>query len=308
MAAEHAQAGSKGLLASCPQMGVPLGLILASVIFNQVTVGHSGSAASSDFVDIAWRTPFLFSLVLVAVGLAVRLSVVETPAFERVRSQAAIVAAPVVAVLRDNWKTVLLAAGSFVAINGGFYLVTTEMVSYGAGPHSILKLDPRIFFNANLAGSAVGLLANPLGGWLSDRIGRRPVYMAGVGLILILAFPTYALVDSRNPSLIVLLVTKGLDNVIGRDAYVSGTFDEHLQHGVEHAGNGSERPVLPLVDAAQAIKMAEEFVGSVDEVNDQSVGRAAGPQRHAVDAILRPARRNARALTCEALRSGFVLP
>ena len=133
-----------------------------------------------------------------------RLSIVETPAFERVKARAAIVTAPVLSVLRNSWKTVVLAGGSFFVINGGFYLITTQMVSYGAGPHSILKLDPRIFFNANLAGSAVGLLANPLGGWLSDRIGRRPVYMTGVALILVFAFPIYALVDSKDPRLIML--------------------------------------------------------------------------------------------------------
>lgn len=204
MAAEHAQARFKGLLASCPQMGVPLGLILASVIFNEVVARSASDSGSAALASITWRTPFLYSIILVAIGLAVRLSIVETPAFERVKARAAIVAAPILSVLRNSWKTVVLAGGSFFVINGGFYLITTQMVSYGAGPHSMLKLDPRLFFTANLAGSAVGLLANPFGGWLSDRIGRRPVYMAGVALILVFAFPIYALVDSKDPRLITL--------------------------------------------------------------------------------------------------------
>ena len=225
MAAEHAQARFKGLLASCPQMGVPLGLILASVVFNAVTA----QAAS-------WRTPFLFSLVLVAIGLAVRLSMVETPAFERVKAQAAIVAAPIISVLRNSWKTVLLAGGSFFVINGGFYLVMTQMVSYGAGPHSILKLDPRIFFSANLAGSAVGLLANPFGGWLSDRIGRRPVYMTAVALILVVAFPIYALVDSKDPRLITLAIC--LYNLPSAAAYgtLAAMFSELFGANVRYSG------------------------------------------------------------------------
>lgn len=188
-AAEHAKPGFKGLLASCPQMGVPVGLILASIVFKLST---------------NWRLPFLVSLVLVAIGLAVRLSVTETPAFERLKAQAAIIAAPLVCVLRDSWKTVLLAGGAFFVLNGGFYLITTQLVSYGSGPHSILKLPSQIFFNANLIGSAVALLANPFGGWLSDRVGRRPVYMASIALIAALAFPIYALVDTKDPRLIAL--------------------------------------------------------------------------------------------------------
>jgi MFS family permease len=195
MAAEHAQARFKGLLASCPQLGVPLGLIMASIIFNAVTAHKVG-----------WRSPFLLSIALVAIGLAVRLNIAETPAFERVKAQAAIVAAPIVSVLRNSWRTVVLAGGSFVVINGGFYLVTTQLISYGAGPHSFLKLDPHVFFNANLAGSAVALFASPFGGWLSDRVGRRPVFMAGIALILLLAFPIYALVDTKSPLLIALAI------------------------------------------------------------------------------------------------------
>ena len=192
LAAEHAPARFKGLLASCPQMGVPVGLILASVVFS--------------VVGAHWRIAFLSSIVLVFVGLAVRLSIVETPAFQSVKARAAVAAAPLVSVLQKSWRTVLLAGGCFVVLNGGFYLLTTQMVSYGAGPHSVLKLDPKVFFNANLVAMTLGLIATPFGGWLSDRIGRRPVYMAGVALILVLAFPIYALVDTKDPRLIILAI------------------------------------------------------------------------------------------------------
>ncbi|HLI96608.1 MAG TPA: MFS transporter [Candidatus Baltobacteraceae bacterium] len=228
MAAEHAQARYKGLLASCPQMGVPIGLILASVIFNVVTAGHNA--------NINWRAPFLFSIVLVAIGLAVRLSIAETPAFERMKAQAAVVAAPILSVVRNNWRTVLLAGGAFFVLNGAFYLIATQLVSYGAGPHSILKLDPRIFFSANLIGSFVGLFCNPLGGWLSDRIGRRPVFIAGVATILVLAFPFYALVDTKDPHLITLAIC--LYQVPASVAYgtLAAMFSELFGANVRYSG------------------------------------------------------------------------
>ena len=235
-AAEHAQPRFKGLLGSCPQMGVPIGLILASVVFSEVNARYASAAGSAGLLNSAWRIPFLFSIVLVVIGLAVRLSIAETPAFERMKARAAIVAAPVLSVLRNSWKTVLLAGGSFVVINGGFYLITTQLVSYGAGPHSVLKLDPRIFFNANLAESAVGLLMTPLGGWLSDRIGRRPVYMASTALILFFAFPLYALIDSKDPRLITLAVC--LWNVPGAAAYgaLGAMFSELFGANVRYSG------------------------------------------------------------------------
>jgi MFS transporter, MHS family, shikimate and dehydroshikimate transport protein len=237
MAAEHAQARFKGLLASCPQMGVPFGLIFASIFFYEVSAAYSpADKGSAAFLAVGWRIPFLFSFVLVAIGLAVRLGVAETPAFERVKAQAAIVAAPVLSVLRNSWKTVLLAGGSFVVINGGFYLVMTQLVSYGAGPHSVLKLDPRVFFNANLAGSVVGLILNPLGAWLSDRIGRRPVFMTAVATILVFAFPLYALVDTRDPRLITLAIC--LYNVPSSAAYgtLAAMFSELFGANVRYSG------------------------------------------------------------------------
>ncbi|HEY1428493.1 MAG TPA: MFS transporter, partial [Candidatus Tumulicola sp.] len=152
LAAEHAQENRRGLLSSYPQMGVPFGLVLASLAFIAVIAPHAANGNVS-LMGNAWRYPFLFSIVLVAIGLAIRWRITESPAFERAKAQAKIVAAPVLAVLRANWKEVLLTGGAFVAISAGFYLVTTQIFSYGAGPQSVLKLDARVFFIANLVGS-----------------------------------------------------------------------------------------------------------------------------------------------------------
>jgi MFS transporter, MHS family, shikimate and dehydroshikimate transport protein len=205
MAVEHARMRSKGLLSSAPQLGIPMGLIVASVVLAVVSA-RFGSSGNADLAGIAWRIPFLLSIVLVAIGVAVRLSIDETPAFEQLRARSGIIPTPVLTALRTSWRAVLLSGGAFIALSAGFYLVTTQILSYGAGPQSILKLDPRVFFIANLVGSTLGVVATPFGGWLSDRIGRRPVYLIGIMVILIVAFPIYALIDTKDPRLIALAI------------------------------------------------------------------------------------------------------
>jgi MFS transporter, MHS family, shikimate and dehydroshikimate transport protein len=207
MASEHAHARLKGLVASCPQIGVPVGLILANLVYAVVSGRFfTGGAASAAFLNGGWRIPFLLSAILVAIGLLVRLSIAETPAFECVKQRNEVVRAPVRSVLSTNWRTVLLAGGAFFVLNGGFYLLTTQLISYGAGPHSVLKLDPSVFFNANIWGSCVSIVVTPLAGWISDRIGRRPIYIAAVAAIFAFAFPIYALIDTKDPHLIIFAI------------------------------------------------------------------------------------------------------
>ncbi len=141
---------------------------------------------------------------MVGVGLIVRLSVTETPAFGRLKKLSAIVKMPLLTLLAKDWKTVLLAGGAFFVSNGGFYLRVVQIVSDGAGPHSVLKLDPNVFFNALLVAGSAGLVTLPIAGWISDRIGRKPTYIAGAVLTLALSFPIYALIDTKDPHLITL--------------------------------------------------------------------------------------------------------
>ncbi len=207
MAAEHAHARMKGFVASFPQMGVPVGLIFANLAFAAVAGGAVAQGhASAALLSIGWRIPFLGSAILVAIGLIIRLSIAETPAFEGLKQRDAVETAPVLSVLSTNWKTVLLAGGAFFVVNGGFYLLTTQLISYGAGPHSVLKMAPIVFLNANIWGSCVSIVATPLAGWISDRVGRRPIFIAAVAAIFALAFPIYALVDSEDARLIVLAI------------------------------------------------------------------------------------------------------
>lgn len=197
MATEHAPDRTRGFFGSLPQVGVPIGLILSNVAYR--AVAGQGEAALLNF---GWRLPFLFSAVLVIVGLLVRLTVDETPAFEDIRNRSNVLKAPLLTVLARDWKAVVVGSAIFLVVNGGFYLRVTQMFSYAAGPHSILKMDPTIILNALIVGGCFALVALPASGYLSDRFGRRPVSLAGAVLSVALAFPTYSLIDTRNPILI----------------------------------------------------------------------------------------------------------
>lgn len=197
MATEHAPDRSRGFFGSLPQIGVPIGLILSNVAYRAVA-GH-GEAALLAF---GWRMPFLISIVLVVVGLLVRLSVDETPVFKRMRDRADLVKAPILTVIARDWKSVFIGSAIFLVVNGGFYLRATQIFSYAAGPHSTLKMDPSVILNALIIGGCFALFALPAAGYLSDRFGRRPVCLAGAALSVALAFPTYSLIDTRNPILI----------------------------------------------------------------------------------------------------------
>ena len=196
-------------------------------------VGGNPSAALLSF---GWRIPFLFSAILVAIGLAIRLSITETPAFVRLQHRDEVVAAPVRSVLADNWRMVLLAGGAFFVVNGGFYLLTTQTISYGAGQHSVLKLDPSVFFVANIAGGCVSMVVTPFAGWMSDHIGRRPIFIAAIAAVFALAFPIYALIDTKDPRLIILAICL-FELALGA-AYgpLAAMFSEMFPSGVRYSG------------------------------------------------------------------------
>jgi metabolite-proton symporter len=202
LATEHSTTGRRGFYGSWPQMGAPLGTILSALAFVWVAAAFPGQ----QLLAFGWRIPFLISIILVAVGLFVRLRIAETPDFERVKETREIVRVPIFQVLRRDWKNVLLAAGIFIAVSGPIYLYTTWILSYGAGPASVLKLSRGVILNAVVLSSLVMLGMTFVAGFLSDRFGRRNVSLAGAICLILAAFPVFMLVDTRN----FLLITLGL--------------------------------------------------------------------------------------------------
>jgi len=209
MAVEHAPRGRRGFYGSWPQMGVPAGLLLANLVF----FISSASMSQEAFLAWGWRIPFLLSIVLVAVGLFIRLRILETPAFTQVKESGTEAQMPIIDVLRTYPKNVLLAMGMRIAENGTFYILTAFVLTYITQQ---LGLEQNTGLIGVLIAATIGLAAIPFFGALSDRIGRRPVYLFGSVFSLLIAFPFFWLLNTGIAPLVWLAIVLGVN--VGHNA------------------------------------------------------------------------------------------
>ncbi|QZA34300.1 MFS transporter [Hydrogenibacillus sp. N12] len=186
----------RGFMASLPQMGVPFGLLLSSIV-TTLTIAATGDA----FGTWGWRIPFLLSLILVAVGLYVRLKVYESPLFQKALAQKAISRVPVGEVLVKHPGEIVWSMLARVVENGSFYIFVTFIISYGT---TYLGMDKSVFVNATIVAALANMIAIAFFGHLSDRIGRKRTYLIGVLMMILWAFPYYALVNTKNVGFIFL--------------------------------------------------------------------------------------------------------
>jgi metabolite-proton symporter len=220
-----------GFMASLPQLGVPIGLLLATLAV-RVTSSATGDKA---FLSWGWRIPFLVSVVLIGVGLYVRLQVHETPHFARVKQAQAVVRRPVWDVLRTQPRAVFTSAFVRMAEQAPFYLFTSFVLSYGT---EHLKLSRGDLLNDILVAAALGLISVPLFGYLSDLFGRRLVYGVGIVAVGLYAFPYFGLLNTKTSGLVLLAIVLSLlfhDIMYGpQAALISETFGT----GVRYSGAG----------------------------------------------------------------------
>ncbi|MFD7699536.1 MFS transporter [Streptomyces caelestis] len=210
LVSEHGDARRRGFWASWPQTGAPAGQLLATGVLSLLTAVLSDSA----FGAWGWRIPFLLSGVLVIVGLWIRLSVDESPVFKQALEQAEARKAdagtermPIVAVLRHHWRDVLVAMGARMAENISYYVITAFILVYATTSAGVSK---QTALNAVLIASAVHFAVIPAWGALSDRLGRRPVYLIGAAGVGLWMFPFFALIDTGGFGSLLLAVTVGL--------------------------------------------------------------------------------------------------
>ncbi|MEV1167149.1 MFS transporter [Nonomuraea sp. NPDC049784] len=196
---EHGETDRRGFWASWPQAGAPGGNLLATGVLAALSAWQSDEA----FLAWGWRVPFLLSGVLVLIGLWIRLTITESPVFQQAPPEQA---APIVGVLRHHWKDVITAIGARLAENISFYLLTVFVITYAKSA----KIENSTVLGAVLIASAIHFVTIPMWGALSDRIGRRPIYLAGAAGIGVWIFAFFPLVDTGNFLVITLAVTVGL--------------------------------------------------------------------------------------------------
>ena len=199
MAVEYAPPGRRGFFGSWPGMGIPAGLVVATAIFTA-----SSSLPPEQFLSWGWRVPFLVSIVLVAVGLFVRLKILETPAFQQMQESGGSSELPVLDVFRYYWRSLLLTMGAFFLLNGGFYVTVTFMLAYGT---QNIGVGSGTMLTGVLIAGTVQIFAIGAFAALSDRVGRRPVYLGGAVFLLLFSFPLFWMVNTGVAPLIWLAMS-----------------------------------------------------------------------------------------------------
>ncbi|MER6991111.1 MFS transporter [Saccharopolyspora hirsuta] len=204
---EHGSAANRGFWASWPQAGVPLGNLLGTAVLAVLAAVQSDEA----FLAWGWRIAFLLSGVLVLIGLWVRLAVAESPVFleaaRKAAEQGAADKPPILEVLRRYRSEVLTAMGARFAENVVYYVLTSFVLTYVA---TFLELPRAVALNASLIAAVVHFISIPLWGALSDRVGRRPVYLVGAIGTGVWAFAFFVLLDTKSFFVITLATTIGL--------------------------------------------------------------------------------------------------
>jgi metabolite-proton symporter len=229
LSVEHAPPGRRGYFGSYPQIGVPVGLLLANLAFFTV----SASTTKDQFQAWGWRIPFLLSIVLVGVGFFVRARVSESPVFTELQQRRSRRSAPLKELFKTNSRELVVAIGLFIANNMIGYILIAFITSYGT---RTLKLSSTTMLLVGMAGAVAWGVFTLLAGRWSDTWGRRRTYLVGTLALAVWTFPFFLLFDTRSVPLLVLAVVVlafGLGLTYGPQA---ATYAELFPTAIRYSG------------------------------------------------------------------------
>ena len=199
MAVEYSPKNKRALYGAFPQMGLPIGIIAANVIF--IIVANMMNPEM--FTSWGWRIPFLLSGVLIGVALFIRFSIEESPVFEAARADKRVARNPLGTLFREHFRTVILAGAISIASPAIGYIYSVYLLSYGT---TQLELTRNTMLVIIIIGALVHLITVYLGAILADRFTQKKVFIAGAALVCLWAFPFFKLVDTASPLMILAAV------------------------------------------------------------------------------------------------------
>ncbi len=255
MAVEHAPENKRGFWGAYPQIGVPVGMILATLVLFSLR----SSMSPEDFLAWGWRVPFLISVVLIVVGYFIRKAVAESPVFKEMAERKQESSVPLAMLFRHNTKQVILTAAIFISNNAAGYLLIAFFSAYAQRTLG-MPAEPVLF--ATLLASFGWLIFTMYGGILSDRIGRVRTFQIGYALIFVWMIPLFLMIDTRNVfayGIALFVLTIGLGLSYGP---MSAMYAEMFPPNVRYSGIGIGYALGAILGGAFAALIAEALLRS----------------------------------------------
>jgi len=225
LVSEHGGTENRAFWSAWPNLGPPLGNLMAAGVMALL----GATMNEDDFLSWGWRIAFALSAVLVIIGLILRLFVTETPLYKQAQetSEEAHGArrAPLTEAITGHWRTILLAAATRFGENAGFYIFALFVITY-VSKKDMLGMDKSVALNAVMIGMAIAIVAIPAIAIVADRIGRRPIYLAASAATIVWAFAFLYLLDTKNPTNVIIAVCGGMLIFSAYSAVIGAFFSE----------------------------------------------------------------------------------
>lgn len=257
MAVEHATPDRKGLYGAFPQMGAPAGTATATLAFYAVSL-----LPDEQFLSWGWRIPFLASAVLIVIGLVIRLSLAESPEFAAVQARAAVLRLPIAVAFRRHWRQILLVTGAYLSQGVFAYICVAYLVSYAT---TVAGIDRAQALLGVCVAAVVAVVMYPVFGRVSDAVGRKPVFLAGVIAMGVSVLPVFALINTGRPGLFLLALVLVFGLAMAPAAGVTGSlFSLAFDADVRYSGVSLGYTLSAVIGSAFAPTIATALYAATE--------------------------------------------